>query len=436
MRNVTPPPPVMATTPPAPRWGTKEDSWMPYTPRRSSRVAAQSRTQDTSARPSSSQTFSPPSSPTSPTKKALNSPKLAKKPSATPRSRKPRQALFYLTDSDREEAPSHNAAPLPTPSKTPRKRPAPKDPPSSASRLLFNKILPNVDDAMPTPRKSRKSKAYSLTPFADVEDAQEKIEVYEDSRERIPTVEKGEDNPFLSKPSGKSKQTSSKKARKTEREIEVDKAVRNDEGLIYVFRGKKIFRRFDDSEAHDDDDNLSDLDIRRRAGQSPTPRMTRSSIKPRILFPTEEQRKAREAAAAEEADEEALTDIEVPSPTAKKAIPAIQVSGASPHEQVESGVNDDEDMDPQAESSSFENHTEHANVNGGEVTPSGPVQEPIRNQHLERPGKISRPSSPFDKWSRVKAPEKSPSETKSSKRQASPIEQPPTKRLRSGGSSS
>lgn len=46
---------------------------------------------------------------------------------------------------------------------------------------------------------------------------------------------------------------------------------------------------------------------------STSPRLrpfTRSSIKPRLLFPTEAQRLAREAAAPSLADEEAVTDIE------------------------------------------------------------------------------------------------------------------------------
>lgn len=54
------------------------------------------------------------------------------------------------------------------------------------------------------------------------------------------------------------------------------------------------------------------MDVRRRAGVSATKPFTRSSIKPRLLFPSEEQRHAREE--AEEADEEAVTDIEMPKP--------------------------------------------------------------------------------------------------------------------------
>lgn len=54
------------------------------------------------------------------------------------------------------------------------------------------------------------------------------------------------------------------------------------------------------------------MDVRRRAGVSTTKPFTRSSIKPRLLFPSEEQRHAREE--ADEADEEAVTDIDMPKP--------------------------------------------------------------------------------------------------------------------------
>lgn len=80
-------------------------------------------------------------------------------------------------------------------------------------------------------------------------------------------------------------------------------------------RGKKIFRKFDDDREDEeaqvnlfDSDEWHDSEI---DGESTPPLrpFTRSSIKPRLLFPTEEQRRAREAQ-AEIADEEAITDIE------------------------------------------------------------------------------------------------------------------------------
>ena len=56
------------------------------------------------------------------------------------------------------------------------------------------------------------------------------------------------------------------------------------------------------------------MDIRRKAGPVASRPFTRSSVKPRLLFPSEAQRRERE----EEADEEALTDIEMPHPAAAR----------------------------------------------------------------------------------------------------------------------
>jgi hypothetical protein len=94
-----------------------------------------------------------------------------------------------------------------------------------------------VDDAMPTPKKNRKSKAFSLNPFDDMEIAAETIEVYEDSKERIPTVDYDEDNPFLVKagPQKAKGLTRSTRARqKSEREKQMETDARNEEGVVYV----------------------------------------------------------------------------------------------------------------------------------------------------------------------------------------------------------
>jgi hypothetical protein len=63
----------------------------------------------------------------------------------------------------------------------------------------------------------------------------EKIEVYEDSKERIPTMDPDEDNPFLDiagsqKPRGQTKPAKNKSAR----DARMEAAVQNDEGIIYV----------------------------------------------------------------------------------------------------------------------------------------------------------------------------------------------------------
>jgi hypothetical protein len=130
-----------------------------------------------------------------------------------------------------------NTNSLPTPAKTPRtKRQLPKEVLSSASKVLFHNRLATADDAMPSPKKSRKSKAFSLNPFVDEANggSTPKIEVYEDSKERIPTAAQDEDNPFLSKTTNAQQPSSSRTRRKNEREARMQEGVRKDEGLIYV----------------------------------------------------------------------------------------------------------------------------------------------------------------------------------------------------------
>lgn len=66
-------------------------------------------------------------------------------------------------------------------------------------------------------------------------------------------------------------------------------------------RGKKVFRKFpkEDDADEEDDSELETGNCRP---------LTRSSIKPRLLFPTAKQREEREAANTD--DEEATTDVE------------------------------------------------------------------------------------------------------------------------------
>ena len=83
-------------------------------------------------------------------------------------------------------------------------------------------------------------------------------------------------------------------------------------------RGKKTFRKFNDTEevvsgVVDDDaeiDAALEADLPSRLRRP----LTRSSVKPRLLFPTPEQLRARETRSqATEDEEEAATDIEEPN---------------------------------------------------------------------------------------------------------------------------
>jgi hypothetical protein len=248
-----------------------EDEWTPFTPRRSSRVAAQhhqkskltvsqasttlSKTQK--SRSVSQQHLSPPTSPQLHTSLHPDQTPHRNKRTFTASSSRLRKQQNSPSSSDtdlesntpmnHEQAPNLGIADpkavLPTPSKTPRKRNiANKDVLGSSSRLLFsNPRLANVDDAMPSPKKkTRKSLGTASSSLASVlfdgklAQTTEKVEVYEDSKERIPTVDYNEDNPFIVRP-GASKSKHSTRARpQSVREARMDEDLRNERGMTYV----------------------------------------------------------------------------------------------------------------------------------------------------------------------------------------------------------
>ncbi|CBX91041.1 hypothetical protein LEMA_P060750.1 [Plenodomus lingam JN3] len=330
----TPSPPRRIHTPPAP--GT---SYEPFSPRRSSRVAAQrdahlhheqpaprtrrAVTPTASSKPSivraANLALSPPSSPVSPQHHARS-------PRSTRRTR------LETADSDCDHAaptPARrflSAMPsdmLPTPVKTPRKRQIGDL--SSTSRILFPQRPATIEEVVPTPRKSRKTKnLFTLESFsAHMDEESEKIPIFTDSKERIPTPGAPDENPFLTpkKGKGRAKTTRQKSTKETEeRTARLNEAAKRDEGMVYIFRGKKILRRFhngqsDEDSAPEDDQELSadERAMRRQVGYEAHRPLTRSSVKPKLLFQKEIQER-KIANGEEEDDEEAVTDIEVPVP--------------------------------------------------------------------------------------------------------------------------
>lgn len=301
---------------------------------------------------------------------------------------------------------------LPTPAKTPRKRAIQSQATlSSTARVLFLNRPANIDDAMPSPRKSRKNKkhsAFTLQSFAEEaedEGSSSKIEIYTDSKERVPDPDQDEDNPFVtSKKNGKARLNGVpelKRRKVDERTARMEEAARNEEGMIYVFRGRKIFRKFNDGppSTSSDDAHLSEQETRRRAGADVHRPFTRSSIKPRLLFPNENQGRERELA-ADEADEEALTDIEVPVPSpagkrngkADEAITPVKQNfrPATPPstERVKRGRK--KDVNDLLHAASAMDIDERVN----------PQEEELQTPPL--PPTRRKKNSPFDSWQRVK----------------------------------
>ncbi|GAB7345742.1 hypothetical protein MBLNU457_4013t1 [Dothideomycetes sp. NU457] len=323
--TTTPPPPGRLRTPPTPLHGPRYDSYEPYSPRRSARVSSKRRDIRNTPEPSnakvnvksqvhhnptstpaprkttltrqlSSQTLSPPSSPE--TQHRHTTPQQTKKSDNT-----------VYEDVDGSEL----STLFPTPNKTPLKHAAAaRDP--TARMLTFKPH--SYDTVDPSPRKRKQP--LTLDSF-DEQQARRgrKIEVFTDSQDRIPDTKMSDENPFVGRRKTGTSSASAKGKRpenvSNHEDVEMEAAVRNDEGVLYTFRGKKILRRFDESEGDTEtgfepEDMFSqEAAIRRQAGLSAQRPFTRSSLKPRLLFPSKEQERDRQAVDAEEA----LTDIEV-----------------------------------------------------------------------------------------------------------------------------
>lgn len=123
---------------------------------------------------------------------------------------------------------------LPTPAKTPKKK-AVGDAGSTA-RALFSNVTPSGRG-----KKSKKPTAYSLESFEDDSGQnQAKIDIYTDSRDRVPEVDESEENPFYTKPvkdagkAGARQLKGSKATDDPQRDTEVDKSLHREDGMYYV----------------------------------------------------------------------------------------------------------------------------------------------------------------------------------------------------------
>lgn len=218
---------------------------------------------------------------------------------------------------------------LPTPAKTPRKRPLESEEALHATaRRLFSNPPAKLDDIMPTPRKNRNTKfgLFSLDDAAE----EEPFEIFTDSKERIPTVDESEENPFFTR-KGKGKARFAKRARKADPvENEEADGESSAQGMVFMHRGKKVFRKFEDDDSSlgpDQPDLLNEQLLNQAEGHARRP-FTRSSITPRLLF--QDEIKAQRETTPIVDEEEALTDIEYPLPTpSRKGHKTIDVGSFS-----------------------------------------------------------------------------------------------------------
>jgi hypothetical protein len=305
---------------------------------------------------------------------------------------------------------------LPTPSETPRKRPLQTEASlKSTARVLFPARPATIDEVVPTPRKKRNTKnLFTLESFANASDEPaEKIQIYTDSKERIPERDE-EDNPFIvKKGKAKAKATPQKPKRIDARAEQMKQATDREEGMVYLFRGRKVFRKFHDSvpsngsNASDGEElPVEDRLLRRQIGSEAHRPLTRSTVKPKLLFREEIKERNRQNRDDED-DEEADTEIEsAPTPSRRKGKAVM-----------------------------------HAPQPMMETTPPPTVRKPKRGMFHRSPYVDAATNDSteisFDSWSRVKSAHSSGGSVRTSKkRSGEPLEREADKRARSEKSTS
>lgn len=266
----TPPARIEALTPPTPLHGGRYDTYHAATTRKSTRHS--SRTQRAIGTPplypdnpqkleldprkasaSRSQIHSPPSSTHNSPQKSIRRglPKDASEmgPASTSRA----ASLDSINGSTQDQPLQHpslklSANMLPTPTKTPRKKPV--QPPSinAAARVLFPARPTTVEDAMPSPHRKRKNKRHvGFSLYSSHEDdeasSESKIEVYTDSKDKVPELDPSEENPFLEQPDQVApppepcKERNSRK-RKAGQSVDASEEIKNafnrKDGMVYV----------------------------------------------------------------------------------------------------------------------------------------------------------------------------------------------------------
>ncbi|KAG8525935.1 uncharacterized protein KY384_000697 [Bacidia gigantensis] len=315
---------------------------------------------------------------------------------------------------------------LPTPASAPRKKQVSRPQVDAAARVLFPPRPDSVEDAMPTPRKNRKNRrnvGFNLygDPEEDGQNLDERVQVFTDSKDRVPEVGPQTDNPFVDgsqqnqQPEmAKPRASRKRKQRHVETNPQIEDAFNRDEGIVYTFRGRKIYRKFPQSS---DSESGSSLHAHDDANAPETTRLrpfTRSSVKPRLLFPTPQQQAERSA--AELADEEATTEIEDNGIAQKKAV-------TTPVKKSFQTVTPPTTV-----------HRTRSTKNPGEYATTSPPDQDMDDASQEMPKR--KKVSPFDGWARTKP---GAGDMRGKKREGEAMEKTDGdggKRVRSGASAS
>lgn len=270
------PPPLSSSvrTPPTPLHGAAYDNYEPYPLRHFTRSANRRSSRDSRSTPepgsrvsrrvdrstgtpdskrrvshqSASTTLSPPSSPQHSYKTKVSQRAKTHSPQKLTEDEFAPSAPISLEPSNSGAAnfsSTTNMAPgmLPTPVKTPRKKPITNV--SAAARVLFAN-QPEVGEdimALPKRKKGKKYNGFSLESFsAKDEEGGNGIQIFTDSRDKVPELDETEDNPFITRAetgavSGKKVAGTSKRRKlsgETKKKSESEKAVGREDGMVYV----------------------------------------------------------------------------------------------------------------------------------------------------------------------------------------------------------
>ena len=135
---------------------------------------------------------------------------------------------------------------LPTPVKTPRKKSV-KDLNSKARALFQDRVDSLTETLMPTPQKSRQSRrnnGFTLQGLSpEAANGQAGVEIYTDSRDRVPELDMSHENPFVdhaaptvNSPSSHFASNPQKRKLRSSRKVDqqVQDALTNEEGMVYV----------------------------------------------------------------------------------------------------------------------------------------------------------------------------------------------------------
>ena len=277
----TPPLQILSSpaTPPSPLHGAKYDPLSLFPTRRSTRATTRNTSRDLQSTPdpprrisradqgANTPRSSKPNTTTTTTAAGLYSPE------ATPKTRTSRRVQvmspsspdIHSLNSSSKQPPATKSSShlqpqssststildgmLPTPVKTPKKKKTIANATTTA-RALFQdpaQMATQTAPVQPSPRRSRKSQrfnGFSLESFSAQDDASRgQIQIYTDSRDRVPQLDNNKANPFVERKRDRESMSPQKamvtsKRRKISTETKADRQVREaidkDEGMVYV----------------------------------------------------------------------------------------------------------------------------------------------------------------------------------------------------------